>query len=156
MIKKAIILLEGRLTNVKELPIHAYYLFEEPNMESEEATTMQAAFDPQTQGQVALSSPFSPSADSVPLCHADLVLSSVHKALSDLPHPWDENLDLSKVLHGTRKEIEAHTKPFMKTLRHALTGYKDGPSIPDIIRVLGPERALPRLEKQLSTYTSRV
>ncbi|TEB29272.1 glutamyl-tRNA synthetase [Coprinellus micaceus] len=135
MIKRAIILLEGRLTNVKELPIHAYYLFEEPNMESEEATTMQAAFDPQTQ---------------------DLVLSSVHKALSDLPHPWDENLDLSKVLHGTRKEIEAHTKPFMKTLRHALTGYKDGPSIPDIIRVLGPERALPRLEKQLSTYTSRV
>ena len=54
LIKKAIVLLEGRLTNVKELPIHAYYLFEEPNMESEEATAMQATFDPQTQGLVTL------------------------------------------------------------------------------------------------------
>ncbi|KAJ3518099.1 hypothetical protein NMY22_g13827 [Coprinellus aureogranulatus] len=50
MIKKAITLLEGRLTNAKELPIHAYYLFEEPNMEAEEATEMQAALEPQTQG----------------------------------------------------------------------------------------------------------
>ena len=56
-------------------------------------------------------------------------------------------MDISKLLHAVRKEIKVPMKQFMKALRHALTGYKDGPSIPDIVKVLGKERVLRRLQK---------
>ncbi|KAF6758847.1 glutamyl-tRNA synthetase [Ephemerocybe angulata] len=130
MIEKAIELLEGRLTNLKELPIHAYYLFEEPDLGSEEAREMRGMFDP---------------------VDREKVLSAVHAKLAALPTPWTPETEgeLQKVLHGVRKEIKVPTKVFMKTLRHALTGFKDGPSIPDIVRVLGPERTLGRLKRQL-------
>ncbi|RXW14278.1 hypothetical protein EST38_g11574 [Candolleomyces aberdarensis] len=124
MIEKAILLLEGRLTNLKELPIHAFYLFEEPNLGSEEAIEMVNALDPQDR---------------------ELVLSSVCKALSEVSEPWEDQ-DILKVLHDTRKEIKVLTKVFMKTLIHALTGFKEGPAIHDIIKVLGPARSLDRLK----------
>ncbi|RXW18600.1 hypothetical protein EST38_g7256 [Candolleomyces aberdarensis] len=124
MIEKAILLLEGRLTNLKELPIHAFYLFEEPDLGSEEAIEMVNALNPQDR---------------------ELVLSSVCKALSEVPEPWEDQ-DILKVLHNTRKEIKVSTKVFMKTLRHALTGFKDGPAIHDIIKVLGPVRSMDRLK----------
>lgn len=50
MIKKAIQLLEGRLTNLKELPLHVFYLFEEPDLESEEAREMVSALDSKDRG----------------------------------------------------------------------------------------------------------
>ncbi|KAJ2933955.1 hypothetical protein H1R20_g3126, partial [Candolleomyces eurysporus] len=101
MIEKAI-LLEGRLTNLKEPLMHAFYLFEVPDLGSEEVVEMVNALDPQDR---------------------ELVLSSVSKGPSEVPEPW-ENQDMLKVLHDTRKEIKVRTKVFIKTLRHALTGVK--------------------------------
>jgi glutamyl-tRNA synthetase len=124
MIKKAIVLLEGRLTNLKELPLHVFYLFEEPDLQSEEALGMVKALDPQDRGTSGLL--FLPSflPHRVMLISLlELVLSSVCKALSEVPEPWEDQ-DILKVLHDTRKEIKASTKVFMKTLRHALTGFK--------------------------------
>ena len=50
MTKNATLLLEGRLTNLKELPLHAYFLYEEPDLEGEEAKQMEGMFDSQVQG----------------------------------------------------------------------------------------------------------
>ncbi|EAU93648.2 glutamyl-tRNA synthetase [Coprinopsis cinerea okayama7 len=123
MIKRAVVLLEGRLTNLKELPIHVFYLFEEPNLESEEAKEMVSAFD---------------------AAERDQVLTAVSEALAGLPEPWEEH-EFLQLLHSTRKEINKPNKMFMKTVRHALTGYKDGPALQDIIKTLGRERTLNRL-----------
>jgi glutamyl-tRNA synthetase len=57
MIKKATVLLEGRLTNLKELPLHVFYLFEEPDLQSEEALGMVKALDAQDRGTHASSHP---------------------------------------------------------------------------------------------------
>ncbi|KAH6903453.1 glutamyl-tRNA synthetase [Coprinopsis sp. MPI-PUGE-AT-0042] len=127
MIKRAIVLLEGRLTNLKELPIHVFYLFEEPNLDSEEAKELIAGIN---------------------TTQRDEILDAVSNTLASLPNPWEDH-DFSKVLQTTRKESNISNKVFMKTLRHALTGYKDGPPLPDIIKVLGQERSLIRLRHQL-------
>jgi glutamyl-tRNA synthetase len=67
MIKKAIVLLEGRLRNLKELPLHVFYLFEEPDLHSEEALGMVKALDAQDRGAFRLihflPSPFSSDPD---------------------------------------------------------------------------------------------
>lgn len=135
--------MQGRLTNLKELPIHGYYLFEEPDLESDEAKEMEGMFDPQHRGNYFARHLFIRQLMVV----SDNVLSAVHTRLSSLPTPWDAPTEarLGEILHEVRKEIKAPTRMFMKTLRWALTGLQDGPSIPDIIKVLGTERALQRL-----------
>ncbi|TFK28428.1 glutamyl-tRNA synthetase [Coprinopsis marcescibilis] len=128
MVKRAVLMLEGRLVNIKEFPIHVFYLFEEPDLESEEAKEMISAFSP---------------------ADRDRVVAAVSEAFAALSDPWEDH-DFIKVLHSTRKEIGVPTKVFMKSVRHALTGYKDGPALPDIIKVLGRKRTLDRLIKYFS------
>lgn len=129
MIKRAINMLEGRLTNLKELPLHVFYLFEEPDLTSEEAREMVEGFN---------------------IDQRDKVLQVVSSSLSALPEPWESH-DFMPLLHTLRKESPdlkgVTTKVFMKSVRWALTGYKDGPALQDIMKTLGKERTVSRLSK---------
>lgn len=123
MIKHAIQLLEGRLTNITDIPLHAPYLFQEPNLESDEAKAMLKKVKPEQRKRV---------------------LEAVNSALVACPEPWEE-INFLDLLHHVGDRIHIPTGVFMKTMRHALTGLKEGPAVADIIRVLGRERTLFRL-----------
>ncbi|KAF8907594.1 hypothetical protein CPB84DRAFT_1843807 [Gymnopilus junonius] len=123
MIKKTIILLEGRLSNICDIARHAPYLFVEPDLSSREAEKMRNGISPEDYARV---------------------LESVKAKLEAATVPW-EDLDILDVLHKEREVLGMPTKTFMKTLRRAITGMKDGPAIADVMNVIGRERTLARL-----------
>ncbi|KXN88041.1 Glutamate--tRNA ligase [Leucoagaricus sp. SymC.cos] len=122
-IKDGILLLEGRLTNVYDIPIHAPWLFIEPDHKTREAQDMLKR----------ISAP--------QLRH---VITDVRAKLEQVPDPWKE-FDFLSLLHSEQDRLGYSPKIFMKSLRHALTGMKDGPSMAEIMRVLGRERTISRL-----------
>jgi len=74
-----------------------------------------------------------------------VVLSTVKARLEASPERWEE-LDLAGILHKERLTLGLSTKVFMRVLRHALTGMKDGPGLADVMEVLGRERTIARLQ----------
>ncbi|KAF9442598.1 glutamyl-tRNA synthetase [Macrolepiota fuliginosa MF-IS2] len=122
-IKDGILLLEGRLTNICDIPIHAPWLFVEPDMKTQEARSMLKK----------ISAP-----------QLKQVITDIRGKLSQVPEPW-RDFDFSDLLHREQDRLGYGPKVFMKTLRHALTGMKDGPSVAEVIRVLGRERTIARL-----------
>jgi len=74
---------------------------------------------------------------------SDAVLRSVISRLEDSP-TWEKS-DLSSVLHEEASALQLKSKPFMTILRHALSGMKSGPSVTEIMYVLGQERSITRL-----------
>ncbi|KDR72776.1 hypothetical protein GALMADRAFT_252032 [Galerina marginata CBS 339.88] len=126
MIKKAIMMLEGRLFNIYDIPIHAPYVFVEPDLTTVLAQSMRS---------------------QVPTDDYVQVLNAVHARLDEASAStaWDD-LDILDVLHKEQKALGLPTKVFMKALRHAVTGMKDGPALADVMDVIGRERTLARLE----------
>jgi len=122
-IKQAIVILEGRLTNIYDIPKHAPYLFQEPILSSQEAQTMSSQIQREDY---------------------DRIIKSVKAKLEDVPEPW-ENVDFSKILHAESEHLHLSIRVFMKALRYALAGMKDGPSIAAIMKVIGREKTLERL-----------
>ncbi|KAJ3562447.1 hypothetical protein NP233_g9562 [Leucocoprinus birnbaumii] len=122
-IKDAILLLEGRLTNINDIPIHAPWLFTEPDLKSKEAQDMLKR----------ISAP-----------QLERVITDIKAKLREVPEPWKE-FDFLGLLHSEQDRLGYSPKVFMKSLRHALTGMKDGPSVAETMRVLGRERTLSRL-----------
>ena len=55
-------------------------------------------------------------------------------------------------LHDACEKINLTSKVFMAALRHALSGMKAGPSLPEIIDVFGTERIAERLKLALSAH----
>ncbi|KAF9555858.1 glutamyl-tRNA synthetase [Agrocybe pediades] len=129
MIKLAIVMLEGRLTNIYDIPMHAPYLFEEPDLTTKAAMSMKSA---------------------IPVEDYARVIKSVKAKIEESSVPW-EDFDILDMLHKERNTLGLSTKLFMKAMRHAITGMKDGPAIADIMDIIGRERTLARLEKALST-----
>jgi len=123
-IKQAIVILEGRLTNIYDIPKHAPYLFQEPILSSQEAQTMLSQIRREDYDQI---------------------MKIVKAKLEDISEPWD-NVDFFKVLHAERERLGLSVKVFMKALRYALSGMKDGPSMAAIIKVIGRETTLERLK----------
>ncbi|CAA7266386.1 unnamed protein product [Cyclocybe aegerita] len=123
MIKKAISILEGRLTNIYDIPFHAPYLFQEPDLTSAIAKAMR---------------------EKIASENYDLVIKTVKATLEGQSEDWDD-IDFLTLLHKEREVLELSTRAFMTPLRYALTGMKDGPAIADIMDALGRERTLARL-----------
>ncbi|KAF9481255.1 glutamyl-tRNA synthetase [Pholiota conissans] len=124
MIEEAIELLEGRLTNLYDIPKHAPYLFDEPDYTTDEAKSMSEKLSTDT---------------------FDIVVESVRTKLEIASEKWDD-LDILNILLQERDTLGLSTKAFMKPLRYAITGMKDGPGLADIMKVLGRERTLARLK----------
>ncbi|EKM76990.1 hypothetical protein AGABI1DRAFT_108396 [Agaricus bisporus var. burnettii JB137-S8] len=131
-IKEAILLLEGRLTNIYDVPIHAPWLFIEPDLTTGEAQNM---------------------LKKISRHQFRHVLDETLQKLSQIPDESWRDFDFSNVLHTEQDRLGYSAKVYMKTLRHALTGMKDGPSVADIVKALGRERTLSRLEILIATPT---
>ncbi|KAF5341287.1 hypothetical protein D9757_014542 [Collybiopsis confluens] len=133
-IKQVISLLQGRLTNIQDIPLHAPYLFIDPDLESEEAKGM-------IEG-ITLSN------DS----HEQRVqVLDTLKKLIESNDGWikfceGSNESVMESLNEERRKMGMGQRKFMMLLRYALTGMKDGPGVVDIIRVLGQDRVSARLE----------
>ncbi|PPQ64063.1 hypothetical protein CVT24_008876 [Panaeolus cyanescens] len=125
MIEKAIMILEGRLTNIYDIPLHAPYLFIDPDLTSDKSKKLRS---------------------KIPDAEYDAVLDEVHSKLEEVPEAW-EDTDLLGLLHASRDKLGMSTKNFMRVLRWKLTGMKDGPGLADVMDVLGRERTLARLKK---------
>ncbi|KAJ4485405.1 hypothetical protein J3R30DRAFT_3439297 [Lentinula aciculospora] len=126
-IKCAITLLEGRLTNIHDIPIHAPYLFVDPDWTSEEAQSMIRKI---------------PAEKRLPIIDAFMTLIQTNGWLT-FEAASHESIMMN--IHHEREKLGLQLKVFMGVLRHALTGMKDGPSIIDIVSVLGHERTIARL-----------
>lgn len=122
-IKDAILLLEGRITNILDIPLHAPWLFTEPNLKAQEAQDM---------------------LKRIPASVLRHIITHVREKLLEVPGPWGA-FDFSGLLQSEQDRLGYSPKVFMKSLRYALTGMKDGPSVTEVVRVLGRERTASRL-----------
>lgn len=68
----------------------------------------------------------------------------------------DDISHVAAVIHDACKATGFKQKTFMVSLRHALSAMKTGPSIPEIISVLGRERTIARLRNAISTVTGKI
>ncbi|KAL9715631.1 Glutamate--tRNA ligase mitochondrial [Leucoagaricus gongylophorus] len=122
-IKDAILLLEGRITNVLDVPLRAPWVFTEPNLKGLEAQEMLGR---------------------LPASVHRHIITDVRGKLLEVPEPW-RTFDFSGLLHSEQNRLGYPPKIFMRSLRYALTGMKEGPSVTEVIRVLGRERTASRL-----------
>ncbi|KAF8621852.1 hypothetical protein AX15_007468 [Amanita polypyramis BW_CC] len=105
-IKHAIILLEGRLTNICDVPKHAPYLFNDPDLSTDEAKSMLKRVTPEQRFQTI-----------------SAIFSFLSSPTFDSAESWKSS-ELHRTLHEEQKRLGLPLKPFMTTLRHALTGMK--------------------------------
>jgi len=59
---------------------------------------------------------------------------------------WQEKL-IAIVIKGVGKELRLDGKIVMQVLRYALAGLESGVGVPRIIKILGKEKAVDRLER---------
>ncbi|EMD41465.1 hypothetical protein CERSUDRAFT_42474 [Gelatoporia subvermispora B] len=120
-IKDVIIALQGRLTNLHELPVLAPYFFVDPDFTSDEA---RALYEPLPREQYAV--------------------SNLKERLAAETGSWG-SLDLTSIIREEARKTGLPSKQYMTIMRHALSGMKTGPGIGDMLRVLGRDRAIARL-----------
>lgn len=128
-ITRVISVLQGRITNLHDVPSLAPFFFVEPDYELSEAHSMKRGL----------------SADDY-----DHVLRRVILQLES-SSPLTQS-DIAVFLHDACEKTGLKSKVFMTALRHALSGMKAGPSLPEIIDVLGTERTAERLKLALSAH----
>jgi len=131
---KVIDALQGRVTNLQDIPALAPYFFIDPDYAADEAQKML-----QTLGDASYVT----------------ALDHLTARLAEENGDW-ENIDLSDLLHAQIQAITKSTKVYMTIVRHALTAMKAGPSAADIMRVLGRERCKERLATAKRAYQERV
>ncbi|KAG1746908.1 hypothetical protein EDB19DRAFT_1894114 [Suillus lakei] len=125
-ITRVISVLQGRITNLHDVPTLAPFFFVELDYTLPEAHTMKRGLS------------------------ANHVLRRVILQLeSSLPVTQS---DIGVFLHDACEKTGLKSKVFMTVLRHALSGMKAGPSLPEIIDVLGTERTAERLKLALSAH----
>ncbi|KAF9007852.1 glutamyl-tRNA synthetase [Cyathus striatus] len=123
---KSVIVLLRPLNEHPRHSTHGSYLFIEPDLSSDEAQDMVKRLPADKRS-------------------TSKVVESVKSLLSSQVGPWGE-LDILDLLHQEQTKLGLPSKVFMKSLRHALTGFKDGPSVADIMKVIGRERTIARLK----------
>jgi len=127
-ITRVIGVLQGRITNLHDVPTLAPFFFVEPDYSLPEAQTMKRGL----------------SADDY-----DHALRRVILQLESSKSPSTQS-DIGVLLHDACEKTGLKQKVFMTALRHALSGMKAGPSLPEIIDVLGFERTAERLKSALA------
>jgi len=122
-VKQVILSLQGRVTNLQDIPLLAPFFFVEPDLTSTEAIAM---------------------FQSVPQAIHDTFLDSLLSELSSDNTVWDIE-HLNNLLHDQIARLQVKSKPAMTVVRRALTGMKSGPSVADVMHIIGKERTLARL-----------
>ncbi|KDQ52975.1 hypothetical protein JAAARDRAFT_39688 [Jaapia argillacea MUCL 33604] len=123
-LRDVIRVLQGRLMNFQDLPSIAPFFFESPDLLAEEAKAMvksTSVFDYQKATQAVI------------------------VRLDQPAFEWNIQ-NLLDVLHEESATLGMSSKVFMTILRHAVSGKKTGPSVPEIMFVLGPQRTVERLQ----------
>ncbi|TFY71407.1 hypothetical protein EVG20_g1615 [Dentipellis fragilis] len=120
-IKNVILSLQGRLMNINDLPRLVPYFFVDPDWESDEAKAMFKGLS---------------AADYQRVTGAVVRRLTAAGGLQDI----------ADILHDENAKSGLKPKPFMTVLRHAFTGMKSGPSVPEIVQTLGYERTIDRLK----------
>ncbi|KAI0358886.1 glutamyl-tRNA synthetase [Trametes cingulata] len=127
-LEKVISALQGRITKLSDVPSLGSFFFVDPDYSSPEALKMR---------------------QSLPSQIYNTVVAGLASRLCSAEIPWDA-ARLSGLLHDEQAKTSMKQKEYMTILRHALTGMKTGPSVADILDVLGPERSLRRLQAAMS------
>ena len=139
-IEKAIIALQGRLVTLMDLPTAAPYLFVSPAWDDAEARAM---------------------LDGISITNYQNVIRGTVVRLKSTS-PWDAQTILN-ALHAENSAAGVKPVRFMTVLRHAMSGVKvrffgnlsfrsnclrqSGPSIAEIMDVLGTQRTIAHLEE---------
>ncbi|KAH7923759.1 glutamyl-tRNA synthetase [Leucogyrophana mollusca] len=117
--------LQGRIINLLDVPRLAPFFFVDPDYTTEEAQSMIKSISPSDYRTTL-----------------DAVAARLESHSGGL-----QSHDIGTMLHDEASKLDVKQKHFMTALRHALTGMKTGPSIPEITEVLGLERAMARLSR---------
>lgn len=125
-IMKVILTLERRLTTINDIPSMAPFFFVDRDLSSEEARSMIRSFSASDRKYTL-----------------EVVLRRIEQIGTG--ESWDQ-LHIADILHEENTQLGLKSKIFMTVLRHALTGMKNGPGVPDIMRALGRQRTLTRLK----------
>ncbi|KAI0802992.1 glutamyl-tRNA synthetase [Irpex lacteus] len=123
-IKQTIVAMQGRLTNLQDIPTLAPFFFVEPDLTSHEAVAM---------------------FQSVPQTTHDVFLDRLIACLSDNEIAWNVQT-LNDLLHDEIARLGVKPKAAMTVARRALTGMKTGPSVADVMHIIGRDRTVTRLE----------
>ncbi|KAI0294818.1 hypothetical protein BC826DRAFT_909716 [Russula brevipes] len=123
-IKKAIIALQGRLVTMMDLPTAAPYLFVSPAWDDAEARVMLDGIS-RTDYQNAIKG----------------TATRLRSASS-----WDVQT-VADALHAENKAAGVKPARFMTAMRHAMSGVKTGPSVAEIMDIMGTQRTIARLEE---------
>ncbi|KAF9513907.1 hypothetical protein BS47DRAFT_1372416 [Hydnum rufescens UP504] len=113
-----------RLENFNDLPASAPYFFVDPDFGNPDARRLRKTFS---------------------LSDHRTILNTTYGALlkENLPNFTPESI--RQALKNTRLSLGLRQPEYMDSLRHALTGTSNGPSVVDIIHILGRERSMKRL-----------
>ncbi|KZP08927.1 hypothetical protein FIBSPDRAFT_760636 [Athelia psychrophila] len=135
-IASAITALESRLTTVKDIPSMGAFFFINPDWQGSEAEGMMRGIEVEDQRTVL-----------------DAVASRLRALRPTEPEAeWWTAVAFSDVLHTEMEAVGIKSKVFMTVLRHALTGMKKGPSVPDVMRALGEDRTFWRLKEATNLF----
>ncbi|KAG9310513.1 hypothetical protein JVU11DRAFT_9660 [Chiua virens] len=131
-IARVIHVLQGRITNIKDVPSLAPYFFVRPDYATPEAQSMLKS----------------------------LSNDDYHRALEAMTRRLVAEPDtcgvsgMASLVHAACDGTGLKQKVFMTALRHALTAMKTGPTIPETIDILGVERTVDRLKEAFSIRTT--
>ncbi|KAI1789160.1 glutamyl-tRNA synthetase [Ganoderma leucocontextum] len=121
---QASLLTAGRTSKLSDIPSLAPFFFVEPDYPSAEAQKMRRSLS--TEQYIT-------------------VVRGLLSRLRVVLNSWDPAA-LAGILHDENAKTSLKQKEYMSILRHALTGMKAGPSVADILYVLGLERSIARLQ----------
>jgi glutamyl-tRNA synthetase len=122
-----------RVTRLNELPLAAAIFFLDPDYSAEGPRAMMSKLKKDAYGELI---------DGVELTTADAVATVIEQLGGEgeltTQAAWD-------AIHATFDKLSYKKKDVTMSLRHALTGRPQGPTVAEIMSVLGRERSLARL-----------
>jgi len=124
-IEKVISVLQGRLVTLMDLPTAAPYFFVPPAWADAEARAM---------------------LDGISMEDYQNAMRGTAERLKSTSSQWDTQT-LADALHAESREKAIKPAKFMTALRHAMSGIKNGPSVAEMMDVLGEQRTIARLEE---------
>jgi glutamyl-tRNA synthetase len=123
-IEKVVTALQGRLVTLMDLPTVAPYFFVPPAWADAEARAM---------------------LDGISTEDYQNAMRGTAERLKSAS-PWDRQT-LADALHAGNRAEAIKPAKFMTALRHAMSGTKNGPSVAEMMDVLGKQRTIARLEE---------
>ncbi|KAH9982123.1 glutamyl-tRNA synthetase [Lactifluus volemus] len=124
-IEKVILALQGRLVTLMDLPTAAPYFFIPPAWDDAEARAM---------------------LDGISLADYQAAVRGTVECLVKSMSQWDVQT-IADSLHAQNSVAGIKPARFMTGLRHATSGVKNGPSVAEIMYVLGKQKTITRLEE---------